>query len=556
MVARRRSLYEQILAMKFIKSLFQTELFWVLLLIGCLFFFAYYPEYYQFSHPMPNRVYLGFDHFPIDIIGEMTEIQQGARGNWLVYPSATSVIPAQGFFLRVEYLFLGHLSHWLNLSALQIYHLARFVLSGLFIALVWHIIYRNFPNKIIRLIAFGLVLFATGIYPKLEGNWTSVIRFDTNVFQRMTVFKIQYLIGALGSTFSLFCFHRLLKTNRLRYFILASISGIIAANSHVFGEFNTSVSIFLYCLYLMLNKRPWLNVRKMTLWLISYLILLLIPIINLYNASHYYDWNQYARVEKALALRFTVIDFLRYNGLTIIPALIGIIIAFKKKADFFILSSMYMIGYFGFVVFNQIWFLFNPLRIIQIPIYIPMAFLAAFTFTEINTWLTKLKIKSFISISLISGILIIILVSGKNAYRTSYNYFAEPDPYSDGQYGFVYQDEYDAIGWLTKSPQGIVISSNMTGALIEALSPQITYSTVWLHFYEIPEKTNILYNLNTFFTGQLTDQTALDFLKSNRIKYIYCGKNELQDFTVETNQKPYQFLNRVYQNQSVSIYTY
>jgi hypothetical protein len=538
-------------------AILRSSVFWVLLLIGSYFLLSYYPEYYQYTHQPEGRVYLGFDHFPIDILGEMSEMQQGARGNWLVYPSATSAVPARGFFLRVEYLFLGHLSHWLNLSPLLTYHLARFVLSCVFIAFIWYIICRNFPDKTFRLIALGLVLFATGLFPKnLDGSWSSIIRFDTNVFQRLTIFKIQYLIGAAGSTFSLFCFYRLSRTNRLRYFLLAAASGMIAANSHVFGEFTVSISVILYSAYLMRKDRSADIFRKNNLWLISYLLLMLLPVLNLYHASFYFDWNQYIRAEKDFALPFSAMDYFRYNGITIIPALIGIIMAFKQKKDFFVLLSLQLIACISVFLINTGWPFLNPLRIIQVPVYIPLGILTAFALMQIYGWLKKHNLKPFVSVAVITGIVLILVISGRNAYITSLSYFAAPDPYQDGQYGYVYKNEYDAISWLANRPQGMVISSDVTGALICALSPQTAYSTVWLHFYVLPEKQTLADNQNAFFTGRFTDKTAGEFLRSYHIRYVYVGENELHDFSLSGNTLPYASLKPVYRNPSVAIYTY
>jgi len=59
----------------------------------------------------------------------LAAIQVGRSGGWLFEVLQTAE-PAAGLFLYEFYIFLGHLSRWLNLPALTTFHLAR-SLAGL-----------------------------------------------------------------------------------------------------------------------------------------------------------------------------------------------------------------------------------------------------------------------------------------------------------------------------------------------------------------------------------------------------------------------------------------
>lgn len=111
------------------------------------------PPGWQFAGILPN---------PLDGHSYLAKMQQGAAGHWLFQLTYTPE-PHEGVFIFTFYLLLGHLSNWLGLSTVWVFHLARLA-AGLFLLLVsYRFVARISPMRAERYGAFALLSTASGL---------------------------------------------------------------------------------------------------------------------------------------------------------------------------------------------------------------------------------------------------------------------------------------------------------------------------------------------------------------------------------------------------------
>jgi hypothetical protein len=541
----------------YINILLKNEALWIIAIVIALYAFAYGPIYENYQHPIPNRTYLGFNSFAFDILGELTDMQRGANGNWMETSIATTAVESVPLMVKMEYIILGHFAKMISLSPLTTYKLSQLTLSLLIIMALFFIIKSTIRNKLLEVTAFFLTLFTTGIYPQtLPDNWQSLLIFDIHVFQRIAASRPHYLIASLTSIVSLFLLTKFIDRKRTFYLFFASILGFCASTTFFPSEIIIISSLIIYLVYRFFHDRSIkLNVL-LSLSVFFYSTIASIPIIYLYWNRNIFDLNQIAILEKSLALSFTIWDFIRFNGLILIPVVAAIPFIFKKHLTWYLLCLFYLISYFVLIIAClQKWLFFNPLRFLQVPIFFPEAILAVYGFLEISNFLKQFRVHRFVYIGLFMISVGAITFSGINGYKTSLYYFKVTDIYQDGQYGYPYTDDYNAFTWLSHDKPQIILASPITGTLIQALTPHSAYVTAWFNFYDIPEKETITYNQYAFFQNVLTSDAAINFLTENKIKYVYYGPNEKLAYLNEPDSTLiYPNLIEVYQNNRVTIY--
>ena len=86
-----------------------------------------------------DRVFVGFLVNPYDGNSYLAKMQLGLRGGWKFHLPYTAD-SGNGAYLFLFYIFLGHLSRWLGLAPITMFHLAR-VLSGVTLFVVLHVFY-------------------------------------------------------------------------------------------------------------------------------------------------------------------------------------------------------------------------------------------------------------------------------------------------------------------------------------------------------------------------------------------------------------------------------
>jgi hypothetical protein len=107
-------------------------------------------------------VYTGFIVNPLDGHSYLAKMRQGAEGRWLFTLPFTSE-PHSGALVFLYYLFLGHLSAWLGLPDLVVYHAARSLAGVALLLVAYHFLAKFVAGAAARRLGFVLIALSSGV---------------------------------------------------------------------------------------------------------------------------------------------------------------------------------------------------------------------------------------------------------------------------------------------------------------------------------------------------------------------------------------------------------
>jgi hypothetical protein len=177
-----------------------------LVAISCLFLLlTSLPYLVGYAVQDQARVFSGAVLDRQDYAVHLASMHMGARGTWQYHMEFTTE-EHPGAYVKLTYIFLGHVATWLGISIPATYQLAR-LFSGLLACLaIYWLITEIFPHGIVRWMAFGLVLFGAGLgWLQLLLHWSpqpgvSPIDFwliDAYIFQGEMAFPHFSMVTAL-----------------------------------------------------------------------------------------------------------------------------------------------------------------------------------------------------------------------------------------------------------------------------------------------------------------------------------------------------------------------
>lgn len=135
---------------------------WVFIVSGLLILFALLPYLLAYQMAPPGERFMGILVNPTDGQSYLAKMRQGASGSWLFRLTFT---PEEHppVFLFTFHIFLGHLSRWLALPTVPVYHTARLV-GSLFMLLVLYLFVANWTDDVAqRRVTWGLAAVGAGL---------------------------------------------------------------------------------------------------------------------------------------------------------------------------------------------------------------------------------------------------------------------------------------------------------------------------------------------------------------------------------------------------------
>ena len=181
------------------------------------------------------------------------------------------------------------------------------------------------------------------------------------------------------------------------------------------------------------------------------------------------------------------------------------------------------------------------LRLVEDAHFIPVAILASQTLSHILSHL-KSKIISFGMLVLYLLITIPVIVS-LFIWRMSFI----SSNFPPGVY-YSNKNEYSGMEYVIKEvPKNSVIITSLSH-IIPAYAPVISY---WGHMTLTNNFAQKETNLKLFFSNQMNEKEAKQFLSSNNIDYIYVGPEERK---LSTKPITYKFLSLGYRDDEVTIF--
>ncbi|OGO17073.1 MAG: hypothetical protein A2Z14_09235 [Chloroflexi bacterium RBG_16_48_8] len=109
----------------------------------------------------PDGVFGGFLVNPVDGFSYLAKMRQGYEGQWL-FRLPYTVEPGEGTFIFIYFLFLGHLSRWMGIPSIYLYHLVRFLGSVFMYSTAFILVAKLLRTKILRWWAYGILLVGGG----------------------------------------------------------------------------------------------------------------------------------------------------------------------------------------------------------------------------------------------------------------------------------------------------------------------------------------------------------------------------------------------------------
>lgn len=172
---------------------------WVALASALILLATTAPVLYGLLSPSPGYHYIGFAYNGEEANPYLAKIVQGARGDWL-YAPPYNADPGEPFFLYENYLLLGHLSRWLSLEPLLVFHLARLAGGALMLAVLYWFIARFFGAVRDRRLAFGLAAFGAGFgWLAVLAGYKSADLWQAQIFPFLAVFANVHFPPALAA---------------------------------------------------------------------------------------------------------------------------------------------------------------------------------------------------------------------------------------------------------------------------------------------------------------------------------------------------------------------
>ncbi|MBT3241316.1 MAG: hypothetical protein HON98_03560 [Chloroflexi bacterium] len=109
-----------------------------------------------------TNVFGGFLFNPLDSHSYISKMRQGFQGSW-TFKLAYTLEPADGAFINIFYLFLGHIARWFSLPLVFTFHLFRLLFSALMFWVLFTFTAKIFSNKTWRWTAFVLASIGSGL---------------------------------------------------------------------------------------------------------------------------------------------------------------------------------------------------------------------------------------------------------------------------------------------------------------------------------------------------------------------------------------------------------
>jgi hypothetical protein len=544
-----------------IRRLFRNDNFWAILVSLLLITLAYIPIVYNYQNPPLGRIYLGFNDYPMDYLGNLAMAEQGNVGHWMRQTIMSSILPAKPTFLRMEYITIGHIAHRLNIPVLVTFKISVLVLSVLYLYILWNIVKRIFSIKYQRILAYFLILFSTGIilpenmsFPGFIFGWDK-IRQDMQVFQRTTILQQHYMLGAMFSIPSLYLLSLTFQKRNIKLFIFAAILAFLAAQEFMPAMLVIFGALGIYILFIYIRDRGLINVFRIIPQVFAYFTFAVPPILYQWYLSHFYEWNTFPRAERMFSIHLTPVDYIFMVGLIFIPAISTIPQILRGKNIFLQLCATWILAHMiEFFVVDKV-VAMNPWRFVNTPFFVFYGIIGSYGLFNIRKYLSN-----HLSVHIANGFMImsIIIIIGSSyiTYWYSFNYNLERTWY-EIPIGYPKSEDYEAFKWLSLygKKEVNVLSSSDTAMLVLGLTSNYVYISRWGEAH-LDSYFDILDPLLIFYRNWYSDEAGCNFLHSTKMTYVFFGEMEQEILITGGNDKSlkYSCLSPVYQNQATIIY--
>lgn len=564
----------------------------LIILLSILFsLFSFSPSLYEIitqDKLPPERSFVLEHNYMFDYNFYLSRIRQGQEGRWLVSEKYYN-LSHQGSLIQIFYLYLGKVGNLIGLSPEFIYHLARLILGFVLLLGIGLYLTRFFSSWWV-LVAF-LFVVTSGSWPILVeipagfrfatymGWWSAIdslqrITFIPHVIAgQIFILVFIWKFGSFRSSTSLFNSLFLKERARVRFLgngiyklIILGLLGFVA------GIIFPPALIVIYAVFAVLSFRELIDYKtyrsdktNRIIGRIFFLLLSSPSLVYLSFMFRLYPWRALAEFDIQHRIILPYREYALALGPILPLGILGLLAVFITKAKKFfpVVSWTIAIGLL-FVLFERVpWQ--SPSRFTEAAVHIPLGILATYFFfsfwqksliTKIGLVrqirLIRVLIGLVITTTVMMGILVMLSMVGWLTDQVKGKREGTWLVPIGAQLVYPLDDFMKAIYYLKDNTgkEEVVLGYVTAGNYIPAYAGNYVY----LGHANTPGEDKKEKIASRFFSGEMKQNEAKEFLSRERISYIYFGPQERQLGKVADFKQIYQFVEPVYENKQVIIY--
>lgn len=547
--------------MKLIKKYF------IFIFVFLFLFLSFLPNIYEASVAnllSKDRTMVWGEHvYTYDYNVYLSKIRQGQEGRWKVVDKYDNHPQQKGAFLQMLYLLSGKVTGPLGFSPPLTYHLMRVVTSVFWITMI--IFLNIYFLKKLSLINLGVVisLLTAGfpVFYQFQNQWW--IRSYMDWWQELDVLKRISFIphDALNYIFiSVFTIFLSQIDKDKKYFIALCLLLFISVFIHPTAAILFIISWTLYYLiktiwYRALEKDKIIKILKQTAVVFT---AVLIPLLYIKIVTNSYPWKSLLDFDQNNRLTLNVRDYILALGPIFFTGVAGGFLVIAKKKQELLGLVTWIAGVSVAIILFKFFPYQSELRFIQTANHIPLAILSAYLLQEL--WKGAGSSIRVIKVIMVITIIMIIINGLAQIYfslKAQVQFINQRAlatlplvPYPP-QVMYPLTDFYNGLKWLeTKTDHSTVVLAKITvGNYIPAYSGNFVYLG---HGSETPHYDQRQQMVDEFFSGNLSEKQAYQFLKTENISYVFYGPQEKENSAKDISAYP--FLTASYQSPMVIIY--
>ncbi len=560
----------------FLKKILTKRVLLFLFLILSFLLFSFYPTIFELrrQHTLydSNREFiLEHNYYWPDYNLYLSKIYQGIEGRWTAVEKYTSE-PHAGSLIQVFYVSLGHVGKIFHLDPNDTYLLGRVILAPLLLLTCFLLIRSYFKNTLWQVVGF-IITVISGSFPRFFTNNDGVLQVgrymewwsNIDALQRIT-FIPHILFGQIVSFYLFYVFflgRKYLTQNKLIIaIILGNLVGLvfppslITLNSVIILHF---VMVHIRKLVILLRKQ---KAGKGVSYIyqhggyeIVFVLFSTLSLFYIFLVTRQLPWSSLVEFHRTHPMLIPFWEYILGTGPILFLGFAGGVIAvIKREKRFYPLLYFILVTFLFSIYFTHIKEQ-SPLRFTQTALFIPLGILGTYLFFQISKKITLTFTLPVIVFYILFGLYMmntsLIWQTTWISQRIRANIPAVPYP---PQAMYPLKEWMDGIRFLRDktSHDDVVLAEVTAGNYIPAYSANTVYfgqsNTVEY------EKKQVL--VDTFYSGNMSRDEAITFLRSGSIKYIFFSIQEKEKAADRELQTIYPFLVDSYRNNTVTIYTY
>lgn len=531
--------------------------------------FSFVPSFYELFHAkdLPKERFFVLEHnYMFDYNFYLSRIREGGEGRWLISEKYYN-LPHAGSFFQIVYLYLGKIGSLLNLSVPAVYHLSRLLFGFTLLMLIGIYLLRFFSGWW-GIVGFLLIVTSSSwpILIKMGNTW----RFATHMgwwsaidsLQRIT-FIPHVLIGQIFLVLFIWRFGdnkslRLLKL--MAWGAVGFIAGIIFPPTLIVVY---TVFGVLSVVELFQSKSPRLP-KLLRKWLprIVFVLLSFPSLVYLQLMFKVAPWSALALFDVQHRIILPYREYALALGFILPLGVAGLFLAlFNKEKKFMTAAAWITSVALLFLIFEKVPQQ-SPSRFTEAMPYVPLGIFATYLFKTIWDWCQNLKFPLVKLVKIGSGMAITVTVLMGMGVMASMVLWLTDQAYGKrigawqvpigAQIAYPLKDFMDGVFYLRDhTPKNTVVLGYVTSG---NFIPAYAGNYVYIGHANTPDEDSKEKTAALFFSGKMNQNEGKEFLKRERVSYIYFGPQEKELGKVEDLVGIYPFLTSIYFNPKVVIY--